>query len=326
MTASVPPCRDGEHLSQRSEREWYDALVKPLAAFRDELRLAVEAAKDAEAKGWADLVSLWQEKVKARRGSSLEEVNKTVQMRWQRALKTSRLDTSGMGEILSALHKIRTSIPEGAYPSVRRMLYGEEKSTERLAEVLYPDHIKEQETRGLSGCWRLTHLSSDSSAFIVWRVRFDRVFEPFEGPGTWFCMETELPGEAYQAGRRPLVPVSVQGAVHAVASMFFMIGAQQNSRPVMGSFQLPQGSLPADECEHAIGVIQRVGTGGLYAARALLRRISDSHGVDIGSFTIAQAEARGFQDTLDDINTLNHGADEPGGALCLLAKTSRGDF
>lgn len=329
VTKSASAAGSSPDLAKLSAHEWAKRMAHPLLELRAELRTAIarvrEAHGDRARTSWSALVKIWKQMDGGASALSdkvaEDEYDRTVEMRWRRAVidaEDVEVDVINMGQLMAVLHSLKDRLPQGEAKNIRRLLHGEEHESARLFRLLYPKEACDHDITGLIGSWRLTHLSSDSQSFIVWNLRFSEAFEPSDGPGAWFEMNTNMPDGPFRAGRRAQVEHRVKGAAHAIGSTFYLIGVQGNYRPVSASFQLSHDSLPGDRFDHAFGVIQRVGTKGVYAARALLRRLGEGETVEVGTFTTAEAQAGGLQSLVDDITTLSANAAAAGGALCLL--------
>jgi hypothetical protein len=303
----------------RSAQEWAKLVIAPLAQLRTEVWTALNEAKDGNAVHapltWEKLIHHWRPK---------EEDTRTVEARWRNGLDTDdiEIDIMDLGEGLEALHTLKDRLPSGKTPRVRRLLYDELEPAERILKILHPNPEIEQDVTGLFGTWRLVHQQSDGKGFISWRLIISPTVEICGGPGAWFKMETRIvgatPGRPRTTDFQRIITHSVEGAVHAVNAMFYLLGADRDRQLVTASFEAPRGQLPANRFDRAHGLIQRIGMRGLYAARTVLSRTDEVTENEIGSFTMEDADAGLLDGLADDIATIAASSDQMGSPPCLV--------
>jgi hypothetical protein len=305
---------------KRSAQEWAEVAIAPLTRLRAEIWKALNDAKDGG--GVHDRIS-WQELV--RRWRPDEEDVRNVEARWRRGLDRDDLaiDIMDFGEALEALSCVKDRLLSGRTPQVRRLIYGEPEPADRILKLLHPEHAAGQDISGLLGTWRLVHQQSDGKGFVSWRLSIFPAVEPSGGPAAWFKMETRMPSGSPRRSRpediQKVIALSVSGAAHAVGAMFYFIGVDGDHQPVTASFEAPRGQLPKSSFDRAHGLIQRVGSRGIYAARALLCRVESLNDAEIGSFTVQSAEERQLDGLADDIAIISASVDSTGSPAYLVS-------
>lgn len=289
----------------RSATDWACLIRGPLAGLRAEIWKAVNAAKDAsstfEKMSWPELIQTWRPETK-------EHEVRTVEARWRRELNTDGFDIEipTMGEALEALYRVRDRIPPDKTPNVRRLLYDELAPATRMLGIFHRETGSAQDVRGLEGTWRLIHQQSDGRGFLSWRVIIYPSVKSNNGPGAWFELETIMqPAGVHRASAPPPRTLRVEGFAHGAGAMFYLVGTDRDNQIVTASFKSPRGQLPANKFDRAHGLIYRIGSRGLYAARVILTRVDSFPDEHLGS-RIAIDDCSQIPDSvMEDICLLN---------------------
>ena len=301
----------------RSATEWAQLVRAPLAQLRAEVWKALNTAKNGSSPdddlSWPELIKLW------RNG----EDDKTVLARWRRGLDTENfpIEISTIGEALEALSHVRDRLPARETPHVRRLLHDEVNPANRILQIFYPNPKSVQDVSGLLGTWRLVHQQSDGTGFISWKVVISPSIEPSGGPDAWFEMETNIPTTSLRKKVNGVSRIthSAKGAVHGVGTMFYLVGADQEHQVVTASFECPRGQVPANSFDRAQGLIQRIGTLGLYAACAVFTRTDLLSDNEIGRYKLDDVTSGIFDGLAEDMTLIASDAERTGIPACLVS-------
>lgn len=306
----------------RSVNEWTKLLSAPLTDLRREIWQALNDVKESrngnESLTWEKLIRGWRDTPEWR----------TVEARWRNGLNTndSKIDLKDLAEALDALFALRERLLPGETPRVRRLLYGETEPAERLFAVLSPDPDSDQDVGGLIGNWRLVHQQSNGKGYVSWRLTIKHAIEPTGRPQAWFELSTSM-GVAAQKNSESQKKIThqVNGAVYAINAMFYLIGTERDGQLVMTSFEVPRGQSTGQAFHRANGLIQRIGSHGLYAARAVITRgVEAVPDGEIGIFSADDAQKPHLDGLSEDIGeiaktTAIHRNDLDGIPACLLS-------